>query len=1022
MMDIAIDELQIKKDASESLTTAESQAPCSDRPMFWTICPFCAVRYRSHRSLLNKPSRCQSCYIKFIGEEVPVIGATPEIKPSQNHVARPRSNLVALKPKKQPQPQKPQSPDPSSGIPKFWTMCPFCTVRYRLHRRDFLNKPTSCQSCKMKFTAIESPVQGHPPGKISSQKTLPTMEKTRLSQNHVSTSNLAKSTPTNQLQPLKAQPQTVPFRSRPSFWTMCPFCEHKFIFLRKYINKWLNCLICKKKFNAVEGNFSLLQPKTVPSKNPGTHFSGKESFQGLSCVEKVGEKRKRDEYGESCNTENRSKSEKVIVKLSEDGSRRVSDDIGNAGEESGSGKEHYEVHICKETLPNTIKRNSQVRPAMRISQNLKCNNIRSDLLASTSKKQQEKAHAFSLQQKNKVPSKNPATHVSGKESSPCLSCAMIVGEKRKTNECCENCTTENQNKSEDVIGRDVDNNRRVFNDNGNVRRREEPGSGKQLHEVVRSEETFPNVITTDHKLNKTQDAAGNSGDLEVNEKSSLCDSGSEGAVQLETSEFAGVKFNDFDKLRAEVSFAVGQTWALYSKADGMPRLYADIRKVSAPSFGLRITYLEPDPEDEKEIQWFEEDLPVSVGKVRFGKSQNTKDRSIFSHVTRYTCKYDEESDYGRLSISPRKGETWALFKNWDINWSSEPDSHRKFEYEFVEILSDYTEGAGVSVAFLHKAKGFVSVFFRMGTGGADISQILPHSLYRFSHRIPSFKLTGMEGQVIPKDAYELDQAALPNTIEEKIVPSHLLAEPKSKPEKPEALNFPMKGKVFQTGQIWSFYSSFDNLHPSYCRIQRITLTQAFEQEAEFKLSVSRLKANPFPGNVIPWEDKRMPVGCGTFSVRKCFEILTPEDILHQIKPDTSMDGNEYTILPKIGDVWAIYRCWTCDKEFKDMGSCDYDIVEVLDDTLDYKVLAVEPVLFSNEEEDKTFFKAAESRHSDCNDKNGSEAILTVPKSEMLRFSHQIPASRVIKEIDGDLKELFEVNYRALPKNSRFQDH
>ena len=86
----------------------------------------------------------------------------------------------------------------------------------------------------------------------------------------------------------------------------------------------------------------------------------------------------------------------------------------------------------------------------------------------------------------------------------------------------------------------------------------------------------------------------------------------------------------------------------------------------------------------------------------------------------------------------------------------------------VWICWDYADKAGVSVAFLHKAKGYASVFFRMGTGHADIFRILPHRLYRFSHSVPFFKLTGIEG--VPKDAYELDKAALPETIEDTIVP------------------------------------------------------------------------------------------------------------------------------------------------------------------------------------------------------------------------------------------------------------
>ncbi|VVA95407.1 unnamed protein product [Arabis nemorensis] len=540
---------------------------------------------------------------------------------------------------------------------------------------------------------------------------------------------------------------------------------------------------------------------------------------------------------------------------------------------------------------------------------------------------------------------------------------------------------------EDVIDRDIDNNRRGFNINGDAGRQDELGWGRQLHEVDRSDEILPNVINTNQKLNENQDDLGSSGNLEVDKNSGLCDSGSEVAVQPQISECAGLKFNNFDKRREEVEFGPWQAWALYDTADGMPR---------------QITYLEPDPDDEKEIQWFKEESPVSAGKFRLGKNQNTKDRSMFSHVI--WC--NEGSKKGHFTVSPKKGQTWALFKKWDINWSSEPDSHRKFEYEFVEILSDYDDRVGVSVAFLYKAKGFASVFFRMGTGNADVFHILPQSLYRFSHRFHSFKMKRVDIKGVPKDAYELDQAALPETIEEKVVPSHLYAEPK-----PEALAFPNKGKVFQTGQIWSYYSGF----------RKITLIQAFEQEAVIKLHVGRLKATFFPENGIQWEDKRMHVDCGNFLVRKSSEVLTADDVSHQIVRQRSMDGDEYTVLPKIGQVWAIYRIWTSNKEY--VGCCDYDIVEVLDDSLEYKVLALEPALFYNEDEEKkTFFRGAESRHRDCDNEDGSEVISTIPKSKMLRFSHQILASLVTREINGDTKELFEVDSRALPTNVRSRNH
>ncbi|ESQ41881.1 hypothetical protein EUTSA_v10015592mg [Eutrema salsugineum] len=506
--------------------------------------------------------------------------------------------------------------------------------------------------------------------------------------------------------------------------------------------------------------------------------------------------------------------------------------------------------------------------------------IRRDLVASTPKKQQEKAQAFSYMS----------------------CCAVKVGEKRQRNEyAAEICNTEKHGVEQ--------NNRRESDDNG-----------------------------------------------------------------------SDPKFNDFDKVREDANFGVGQTWALYDTADGMPRLYAQIRKVLAPSFGLRITYLEPDPVDEKELLWFEEDLPVSAGKFRLGKNENTKDRSRFSHL----IQCNEGTNTGHFTISPRKGETWALFKNWDIKWSSEPDSHRKYEYEFVEVLSDYADRAGVFVAYLY--------------------------------RVPSFKLTGTEGKGVPKDAYELDQTALPETIEEFIVPQD--SESNRKPKR-QAIYFASKGKVFQTGQVWSFYSGNDELPLYYGMIQKITFTQASKQGPVFKLHINLLKALPFSQDIIQWVDKQMPITCGTFYARKVVQIISPDDVSHQIVPQTAIDGIQYTIFPKIGDVWAIYRHWTPDIDVDDLEeSWHYDVIEVLDDALDYKVLLLEPDPFSSESVD-TFFRAVKEYKS--NPVDGSEPIFTIPKSELFRFSHHVPASRVTKEKHGDLEELYKVDHRAIPSNVLFEE-
>ncbi|VVA95408.1 unnamed protein product [Arabis nemorensis] len=115
-----------KDDVSETLTTAQSQAPSSDRPKFWTICTFCLVRYKSYRSLLNKPTLCQSCYMKFFASDATsgketsqkTLSTTEKRASSQNHIVR--SILVVSTPKNQLQPQKSQPQTvPSSCRPNL---------------------------------------------------------------------------------------------------------------------------------------------------------------------------------------------------------------------------------------------------------------------------------------------------------------------------------------------------------------------------------------------------------------------------------------------------------------------------------------------------------------------------------------------------------------------------------------------------------------------------------------------------------------------------------------------------------------------------------------------------------------------------------------------------------------------------------------------------------------------------------------------------------------------------------------
>ncbi|XP_012841952.1 PREDICTED: uncharacterized protein LOC105962194 [Erythranthe guttata] len=229
-------------------------------------------------------------------------------------------------------------------------------------------------------------------------------------------------------------------------------------------------------------------------------------------------------------------------------------------------------------------------------------------------------------------------------------------------------------------------------------------------------------------------------------------------------EYTESEFNDFEKGRAKSNFNDGQIWAVYDTLDSMPRFYALINKVVARDFKMDITWLEPCVPDnnEEENKWLNRGLPASCGKFRHGCNEIIEDHAIFSHLLSWNKIINYE-------ICPTKEETWALFKNWDIEWYRDQEGHNNKEYDFeiVEILLDYCSDFGAPVVYLSKMKGYVSIFSRKHEEGTELSKVVTvKERLRFSHRVPSLKNEGENGD---QRFFELDPAALPPNLTTKDV-------------------------------------------------------------------------------------------------------------------------------------------------------------------------------------------------------------------------------------------------------------
>lgn len=217
-------------------------------------------------------------------------------------------------------------------------------------------------------------------------------------------------------------------------------------------------------------------------------------------------------------------------------------------------------------------------------------------------------------------------------------------------------------------------------------------------------------------------------------------------------------FHNFDLDRSESSFEDDQIWAAYDADDGMPRFYARIQKViSLKPFELRISWLNSKGTSEfGPIDWIGAGFAKTCGEFRSGRYEPSDTLNAYSHRVDFT-----KGARGLLHILPKKGQVWALYRNWSPEWDKNTPDEVKHKYEMVEVLDDYTEEKqSVTVTLLLKAEGFRAVFCR-STDENDVREIAKEEMFRFSHQVPHYILTGKEADNAPEGCLELDPAATP---------------------------------------------------------------------------------------------------------------------------------------------------------------------------------------------------------------------------------------------------------------------
>ncbi|KMZ66099.1 Chaperone protein dnaJ [Zostera marina] len=276
-------------------------------------------------------------------------------------------------------------------------------------------------------------------------------------------------------------------------------------------------------------------------------------------------------------------------------------------------------------------------------------------------------------------------------------------------------------------------------------------------EEVKEDSTSPedaSVSPFENKTDKFRNHVGHTSIFVTNAEKASSDTDDPQPMSIDVPD---PDFHDFDKDRSEKSFEADQVWATYDDEDGMPRFYCLIQKViSLKPFKCRMTFLNSRTNIELgPLNWIGMGFAKTCGDFRVSRYEVNDFINIFSHKVKF-----EKGPRGIIKILPQKGDTWALYRNWSPDWNEHTPDDVIHKYDMVEVLDEYNEEQGVTITSLVKVEGFKTVF-RRHPDPKEVKRIPREEMFRFSHRVPSYLLTGMESENAPEGCHELDPAATP---------------------------------------------------------------------------------------------------------------------------------------------------------------------------------------------------------------------------------------------------------------------
>ncbi|CAM0910982.1 unnamed protein product [Alopecurus aequalis] len=202
---------------------------------------------------------------------------------------------------------------------------------------------------------------------------------------------------------------------------------------------------------------------------------------------------------------------------------------------------------------------------------------------------------------------------------------------------------------------------------------------------------------------------------------------------------------------------------------------------------------------------------------------------------------------------------------------------------------------------------------------------------------------------------------------------------------------------FKNGQIWALYCDIDKFPKYYAFIKRV-------DQDDWTIHIRWLEYCPCGEKETHLVQEGLSASCGIFKVSSQSDNYDCTSVFsHMMEVTPVSKGNKYEILPRAGQVWAIYKNWSCGWSFENFKSCEYDLVEILE----ISDVSLTVSYLTKVDGFSTVFMP---------ERKGEFArTMEILKSNMMMFSHQIP-SYLMKNEGDKLCGYWELDPASLPEN------